>query len=587
MLQALGSTTKTKISCAMFGGCCFLIAGAILVSRMERIEFDESYAYCATVYYSPKTGYRIEYWGQRNDFEKISTGCSRACFKDRKTTNGLSFLEIETQSGYKDQHQAVSAGILEGSLTWRSIYAQWRNTVEAFCERDEENRQFCQWLRDIVETNYLNVMKLARETHKKDHYHHQIYLFYQQLMGIEVGFKKGVRRARQDYEIPFTDFLLLNSRVDIEDLKIYYNEFLADNDDDRMAVNPRVGKMVLNILLKEEGKKPEVLIGHSSDGDYSSMLKVVKTYRFNYHHSPEAGSRLVTNTDITFTSYPGSIASSDDFYLAIGKHTRVIVAGITLKHHESPQLLHGIDLEGTVFSAARVMAANRLSHNGKFWSRIMARDPDLGAKQWLVIDEKRIKYLSLDSTADLNEVVTSSTTTEDGITNVIINEIPQDMLTSVDLVRDTSPPSNRNLIWLVDQTWRRLHAEDVTNMFRNGDHGWTLDGTPFFKVIQELTGLQPKSLKASNKLMSLEDIAQFLKLNSYRGDLLIEPITFGNVDLKLYTSEDHELIVQNGPITTNSTRPFDWNADLFADIQHDEHPVLWDFSPIQVQFLWD
>lgn len=550
-----------------------------------RVEFDESYAYCATVYYSPKTGYRIEYWGQRNDFERISTGCSRACFKDRKTTNGLSFLEIETQSGYKDQHQAISAGILEGSLTWRSIYAQWQNTIKAFCEKKDENSEFCDWLRDIVNTNYLNVMKFAREKNRNDHYHHQIYLFYQQLIGIEIGFKKGVRRARQDYEIPFVDFLLLNSRVDIEDLKIYYNEFVADNEDDQMDVNPRVGKMVLNILLKE-GNKPEVLIGHSSDGDYSSMLKIVKTYRFNYHHSPEAG-RLVTNTDITFTSYPGSISSSDDFYLAMGKYTRIIVAGITLKHHQSAQLLHGIDLEGTVFSSARVMAANRLSHNGKFWSRIMARDPDIGAKQWLVIDEKRIKFLSIEaSPMDGNEAVTSSTTSDDGLTNSI-NEIPQDMLTSVDLVKANLSSSGRNLVWMVDQTWRRLHGEDVTSKFRNGDHGWVLDGTPYFKVIQELNGLQPKSPDSYQKLMNLEDVAQFLKLNSYRGDLLFEPTTFGNVDLKLYTSEDHELIVQNGPVTTNSSQPFDWNSEEFADIEHNEHPVLWNFSPIQVQFLWN
>lgn len=429
-------------------------------------------------------------------------------------------------------------------------------------------------------------MKFARETHRNDHYHHQIYLFYQQLIGIEVGFQKGVRRARRDYEIPFVDFLLLNSRVDIEDLKVYYNEFVADYDDEKMEVNPRVGKMVLNILMKDEAKKPEIIIGHSSDGDYTSMLKVVKTYRFNYHHSPEAGSRLVTNTDITFTSYPGSIASSDDFYIAMGKYTRIIVAGITLKHHQSAQLLHGIDLEGTVFSAARVMTANRLSHNGKFWSRIMARDPDIGAKQWLIIDEKRIKYLSIDaSLSDGNEAVTSSTTSDDGLTNMI-NEIPQEPITSVDLVKASSSPSSRNLVWMVDQTWRRLHAEDVTSKFRNGDHGWLLDGTPYFKVIQELNGLQPRSPKANQKLMSLEDIAQFLKLNAYRGDLLMEPKAFGNVDLKLYTSEDHELIVQNGPITTNTSQPFDWNSK-FVDVQHDEHPVLWDFSPIQVQFLWD
>lgn len=563
-----------------------LIQGNILKKSYSiRIEFDESYAYCATVYYSPKTGYRIEYWGQRNDFDRISSGCARACFKDQKSINGLSFLEIETQSGYKDQHQAVSAGILEGSLTWMSIYAQWTNTIQSFCDENEENQQFCAWLRDIVDTNYQNVVKLAKDHQRNDHYQHQIFLFYQQLMGIEMGFKKGVKRARRDFEIPLVDFLLLNSRVDIEDLKIYYNEFVIDEDDVQLDVNPRVGKMVLKILMADEDEQPKVLVGHSSDGEYSSMLKIVKTYRFNYHHGPDASSRLVTNTDITFTSYPASMASSDAFYLAMGKHSRIIVAGITLKHHQSAQLLHGIDLEGTVFSSARVMAANRLSHNGKFWSRVMARDPDIGAKQWLVIDEKRMKYFTIDGSTSSEgvEAVTSSTTTDNGL--VMNNEVPTDLITSADLVK-ASPP-NRNLIWLVDQTWTRLHAEDLTTRFRSDDDGWTLDGTPYFKVIQELNGLQPRSIKANKKLMNLEDVAQFLKLNSYRGDLLMEPTTFGNVDMKLYTSEDHELIVQNGPITTDASQPFDWSDSDFVNIRHDHHPTLWNFSPIQVQFLWN
>lgn len=546
------------------------------------MEFDETYAYCATVYFSPKTGYRTEYWGQRNDFDRISTGCARACYKERKSTVGLSFLEIETQSGYKDHHQAYAAGILEGSLTWMSIYAQWTNTVKSFCEKDEKNQRFCDWLRDIVDTNYDNVRKLAREKDKTDHYHHQVFLFYQQLLGIEEGFKRGASRAGYDYEIPSTDFLLLNYRVDIEDLKIYYNEFVEDDDDEKMENNPRVGKMVLKILMKDEDEQPEVLIGHSSDGAYSSMLKVVKTYRFNYHHGPEVGSRLVTNTDITFTSYPGSIASSDEFYLAVGKHTRIIIAGITLKHHQSAQLLHGIDLVGTIFSSARVMAANRLSHNGKFWSRIMARDPDIGAKQWLVIDEKRMKFLTSDGSGEKNEPVTSSSTSDDGLT--FDNEIPTDPLPIADLTKEV--PYSRNIIWLVDQTWRRLHAEDVTSKIKNDMGGWALDGTPYFKVIQELNGLQPRSIKAKRKLMSLEDIAQLLKLNPYRGDLLDERITFGNVDVKLYSSDEHELIVQNGPVTSNKTEPFNWNDADFIDIRHTEHPTLWNFSPVQVQYLW-
>lgn len=407
-------------------------------------------------------------------------------------------------------------------------------------------------------------------------------MFYQQLLGIEAGFQKGVRRALYDYEIPFVDFLLLNSRVDIEDLKTYYNEFVADVDDEQMIDNPKVGKMVLKILMQDEDKQPKLLVGHSSDGDYSSMLKVVKTYRFNYHHGPEIGSRLVTNTDITFTSYPGSIASSDEFYLAMGKHSRIIIAGITLKHHQSAQLLHGIDLEGTIFSSARVMASNRLSHNGKFWSRVMARDPDIGAKQWLVIDEKRVKFLTSDGSGEKNEPVTSSSVSDDGLT--FDNEIPTDPLPIADLTKIS--PNCRNIIWLVDQTWRRLHAEDVTTKIKNDNTGWALDGTPYFKVIQELNGLQPRSVKAKKMLMNLDDVAQFLKLNSYRGDLLEDPTTFGNVDLKLYSSDEHELIVQNGPVTTNTTEPFNWNDEDFVAIRHEEHPTLWNFSPVQVQYLW-
>lgn len=458
------------------------------------------------------------------------------------------------------------------------------NTVQSYCEKNDKTQKFCDWLRDIVATNYKNVLTLAREKDRNDYYHHQVFMFYHQLLGVETGFKKGAKRARREYEIPFVDFLLLNSRVDIEDLKIYYNEFVVDHEDDMLEVNPRVGKMVLKVEIDEDSN-PKILIGHSADGEYNSMLKFVKTYRFNFHHGPEASSRLVTNTDITFTSYPGSLASSDDFYLAMGKHTRVIVAGITLKHHNSAELMHGMDLEGTFFSSARVMAAIRLSHNGKFFSKVMCRDPDIGAKQWLVIDEKRMKFLAVDSplTVDGTESVTSSTTTEGGL--AMDNEVPNDSI--AELVKSTPSTSNRNLVWLIDQTWRRLHAEDVTSKFRNEPDGWVLDGTPYFKVIQELNELQPRSVKVDRKFESMEDVVQYLKDNSYRGDLMSEPTTFGNVDLKFYASEDHELIVQNGPVTSNSSPPFDWSSIDSVEVKHDQHPLVWDFSPIEVEFLWN
>ncbi|CRK99634.1 CLUMA_CG012945, isoform A [Clunio marinus] len=567
MLQALGSNTKTNISYVMFGGCCFLIVGAFFVARMERIEFDETYAYCATVYYSPKTGYRVEYWGQRNDFERISTGCARACYKDQKHSNGLAFIEIETQSGYNDHHQAFCAGILEGSLTWMNIYAQWTNTIESFCRKSNENQKFCIWLRDIVNTNYQNVLTLAKDNHKTDNYHHQIFLFYQQLIGIETGFKKGVERARREFEIPFVDFILLNSRIDIQDLKIYYNEFVANDEKNEVEIMPRVGQMILKVLSNDMGQ-PKILVGHSADGDYNSMLKIVKTYRFKFHQGPDASSRLVANTDITFSSYPGAITSSDDFYLASGKHSRIIISGVSLKHHESSQLLHGLDLEGTVFLAARVMAANRLSHNGKFWSKVMARDPDIGAKQWLIIDEKRLKFLTDNSSKDDDNEMPST------INN---NDIPSDQPSSPTL------SSNRNIIWLIDQTWQRLHAEDVTKIFINDSFGWKLDGTPFFKVIQELNGLMAKDNKFNSNLESVDDVAKVLKEKAHRGDLK----AFGNIDMKIYSSANEELLVQTGPLTSQDVQPFNWNANNLNNYRHDEHPILWNFPSVQVQFLWN
>lgn len=217
-----------------------------------------------------------------------------------------------------------------------------------------------------------------------------------------------------------------------------------------------------------------MLIGHSSDGDYNSMLKIIKTYRFNYHQASN-DNHLVANTDITFTSYPGVIASTDDFYLAHGKHSRIIVSGIKLKYNQSTQV-HAIDIDAAVLMSVRVMAANRLAHNGKSWSRVMARDPDIGAKQWLVIDEKHLKYLEVADSAENDEFVISSSTSDE---NLVLgeNEIP--VVSPMPMEKEQSESltissvSSKNIIWLIDNTWKRLHAEDVTSRFKK-DGEWTL-----------------------------------------------------------------------------------------------------------------
>jgi cytochrome c1 len=342
-----------------------------------------------------------------------------------------------------------------------NIYSQWKNTIQSFCEKDEASEKFCIWLRAIVQRNHANIVHLAKEKHEKSQYQHQIWLFYQQLFGIELGFKKGTRRARKDFEIPSEDFLLLNARVDIEDLKIYYNKYVEEDEENFIEVRESVGSMILKLFNDNETSK--VVIGHSSESDYNAMLKIVKTYRFNYHQGPGASNHLVANTDITFTAYPGSIASTDDFYIAHGKHSRIIVAGVKMKYKQAVQL-HGVDLDGTVLLSVRVMAATRLARNGKAWSHFMSRDPDIGAKQWIVVDEKRLKYLEINDQDD-GEFITSSSTAAHGL--VFDNEVPSETLDNdKEIPLSLQVDKGNNIIWLVDNTWKRLHAEDVTSRFK-------------------------------------------------------------------------------------------------------------------------
>lgn len=548
-----------------------------------RTEYDDSYAYCATVKYSPKTGYRIEYWGRQNDFKKIKMGCARACYKDQHAQSGLAFLEIETQTGYKSQHQAHAAGLAEGTLTWMSIYAQYTNTIVAFCD---SNEKFCDWLREVVLSNFQNVYHLAKEKQETDQFHHMVYLYYQQLLGVEAGFKRGVRRSRLDYEIPTVDFLLLNAKAEIEDLKVYYNNFVAENEEDKIKTLKQLGKMIVKILPGLESVHPKLLLGHTSSGEYGSMLKIVKTYRFNFHYEPK---QLVTNTDITFTSQPGAIASSDDFYLAHGKRTSVIVAGLPLKrrqHFDAATLLYGYDIEGSIFASPRTIASIRISKNGSEFAKNMKFDADIGVKQWLVIDEKRLKFFKKEQLSDDESLVELTASTTELMENLNKNDIPKEHLESG---LKKANASNRNIIWLVEQTFRRIYSEDITTRLSTDLTAWIFDGSPIFDKIKDFNDLHRDSVRLpENVIDDLESIEDYLIDKSYRGDLQEDPELFGNIDLKLYTSDDHTLLVQSGPLDKDEEiESFDWTDHDDMDIKHEKQPDEWNFSPVKVDFFWE
>lgn len=124
MLKVVGANEwKTRLGSYILLSTCLICLLLVITSSMDREELSGTY--CSTVFWSPKAGFHIEFWGQRLDLENVSKGVARACYKHSIMENGWSFLEIETQAEYPDRIQAFAAGMLEGALTWKPIYDHW------------------------------------------------------------------------------------------------------------------------------------------------------------------------------------------------------------------------------------------------------------------------------------------------------------------------------------------------------------------------------------------------------------------------------------------------------------------------------
>lgn len=355
------------------------------------------------------------------------------------------------------------------------------STINAYCEENDKSRQFCVWLRETIEKNIEPITEMATNKGHEDHYWYQIRLFYHQVSGLENGWKIGVERSQSDIEIPNIDFHLLNAASDIPDLRLYYENFVNPSKDYEYHTTPVKASMLIKFLQDPNGMGTrKVLMGHSSDGSYSSMLRTLKKYTFHFHYTGKHTKREVYGVDIVFTGYPGNLASADDFYIINGKRSKLTVAGIRIQNN-NVDLWKNVDSDNTVLLSARVMAANRLAHSGRTWAKIMSRNPGFGTKQWLVLDVKRLQNQTTMALMKNETTVPIIPVTALGF------EDSSHQLAATPAITDDSfldiPPKTRNgVVWIIDQLPGRLHAEDMTQevVYENGF--WTGNGIPFFKV---------------------------------------------------------------------------------------------------------
>lgn len=486
ILKVVGASwLQTKISSYILGIIGILSILALFVGQIERIQEDGNYA--ATVFFSNKTGYRIEYWGQSNELADVPRGVARAYFRMDIDTTGWSLLEIETNPSYSDEHQAYAAGIVEGALTWSLINSHLENTIHARCDRKPLAMKQCNNFRDALDKS-VDIWKAhAAEKAGEDPFWHHVSLYYTQISGIFTGWRHGVDRGLKEYEPDISDLYWLNSVSEAIEIQRKMNISL---EDEALETVPHLSSAFLRVVddkTNDGTPTKKLYVSQNAAGSYASMTRIMKKYKLNYHETAK-DTKLVPGTSVHFSGYPGSITSQDEFYIVKGENHRLAVTGTTLRNYNN-KLWKEVNITEQVPVGPRVSAANHLASNVSSWGHILANsNSGTASKQWLIVDFNRFDRLhALAPRAEepkpaRNEVVTQSTVDKD-VRHIVV-------------YRNNNGHS-KGLLALVEQVPGRTHSADLSDAFLEQGY-WATHGLPFFPDIAEITHVNQMKEKHGN-----------------------------------------------------------------------------------------
>eukprot|EP00928_Gymnodinium_smaydae_P072120 TRINITY_DN5553_c0_g1_i2.p1 TRINITY_DN5553_c0_g1~~TRINITY_DN5553_c0_g1_i2.p1 ORF type:complete len:341 (-),score=40.42 TRINITY_DN5553_c0_g1_i2:275-1297(-) len=131
-------------------------------------------------------------------------------------------------------------------------------------------------------------------------------------------------------------------------------------------------------MVRLADKNTDLFVGHTTFSDYSEMTRIYKFYDFPLEAS--AARRM------GFSSYPGVMGSTDDYYLM---DTGLAVTETTVSMLSDEAFDSLDDSSAQVPDYMRIMIANRLANTGKEWVDLMKKSATgTYNSQWMVVDYK-------------------------------------------------------------------------------------------------------------------------------------------------------------------------------------------------------
>lgn len=98
-----------------------------------------------------------------------------------------------------------------------------------------------------------------------DSYWHQIHLFYEQIQGLEFGWRYGLKRSnmkRSGLEIPLVDFFILNLGVDLKLLENHYNTAVKEDSEPKVEFTMRHRQKIRLDIRQDPEQRINLSLSH-------------------------------------------------------------------------------------------------------------------------------------------------------------------------------------------------------------------------------------------------------------------------------------------------------------------------------------
>lgn len=132
-------------------------------------------------------------------------------------------------------------------------------------------------------------------------------------------------------------------------------------------------------IVKVADDFSDIFGGHSTWASYSTMLRVYKFYNFQFNNP------AVVAKNMAFSSYYGTIVSTDDFYMMSDSDLLMLETTNGIYNYS----LYDLITPQSLYAWQRVRMANHVANSGKQWYEVFKKyNSGTYNNQYMIVDYK-------------------------------------------------------------------------------------------------------------------------------------------------------------------------------------------------------